>query len=140
MLLMLLAFTSQIMAAAAMTCELEKVFIPVSNITHQNHTKNHMDHSAHEMHKVHDALDHGLIEHGAVDDSINDSGDQHPTTHHQSFCCTTMAHCLLGCTLIAVSNSFLLHLEVTNSGVEDFYSSTASNPFIPSLYRPPILS
>jgi len=128
---MLLALTSQIMAAAAMTCEPGKTFKPSKHSA----LESHLDHSMHEMNPLHGASEHEAIKHGGME-----KADQSHSSHHQSFCCKTMAHCLLACALIANSNNFLFHLELVSLGVDDFYSNTATNPFIPSLYRPPILS
>jgi len=130
---MLLAFTSQIMAATAMTCDLEKVFEPAAHTVHMNprdhssnmgHT-NHLDHSKHSMTHMQNDMD-----------ETNHS----QTAQHNSFCCKTMVHCLLGCALIGINNSFIFQLEKISLGIEDFYSGATSNPFIPSLYRPPILA
>jgi hypothetical protein len=126
---MLLAFISQIMVAATITCELEKAFTPGLNIVHEGH----MDHSAHELNSMQETRGHEAMEHRIVDNA-----DQPSIPEHQSFCCKSMADCLLGCALITINNNFLFHLKAISSGVEDFYSSTTSNPFIPSLYRPPI--
>ena len=139
-LMMLLAFISQIMASAAMTCDLQKAFASGPNSIYESQ----IDHSTHDMSHVHESSKHESMQHefaqqNSLHDKTNQSADLSYPTHHQSFCCKTMAHCLLGCALITLNSNFLFQLVAINSGVEDFYSSTASNPFIPSLYRPPIL-
>ncbi|RYY73409.1 MAG: hypothetical protein EOO52_18595 [Gammaproteobacteria bacterium] len=122
-LLMILAFASQLMAAAVMTCKLEGVSNQVSVSAHANH----MDHAGHNMSHAMESRD-----------NTKSNVDNSPNFQHQSFCCKTMDHCLLGCALIAIHNHFFFQLDIVNNGIEDLYSSRSSSPFIPSLYRPPI--
>ena len=131
--LMLLAFTSQIMAVAAMTCDLEKAFEPAAHTMHMNHM-NPQDHSSNMDHTHH--FDHPMTHM----QSDTNGTDHSQTAQHKSFCCKTMVHCLLGCALMGINSSFTFQLEKISLGIEDLYSSAASNPFIPSLYRPPILA
>ncbi|MET0355789.1 MAG: hypothetical protein ABW044_03370 [Cellvibrio sp.] len=123
--LLLLAFTSQTMASAAMKCQLEQAFHSKSAITDMgtmNHNGPDMEHMHHHMSEI------------DVIDSVEDVSHAHQT----SDCCKTMGQCLLGCSVIVVSTSFIFLLEKINVGIEDFYSNTASSLFISSLYRPPI--
>jgi hypothetical protein len=113
----LLAFTSQMMAASAMTCELDKAAEPdafARDMMHMDHSNADMAHMHH-----HDA-------------------DQPPAPQHNADCCKIMGHCLSGCTLVVISSSIIFAIEKFSSGVSDFYSSNISNPVISSLYRPPI--
>jgi uncharacterized protein involved in copper resistance len=118
-LLLLLAFTSQTMATAAMNCEQEKtaatdMHMDMSDMTGMDMSK--MDHMRH-MSKI----------------------DAPQNSHHQFDCCKTMGHCLFGgCSLAAASHGIVLSLQKINSVLEDFYSGAAPAPLVSSLYRPPI--
>ncbi len=128
-LLLILVFSSQLMAASLMTCELENIFKMVPDHVHGNH----MDHSEH--------MSHGMESPDLtkVPDTTKRDADHSTSAQHKSFCCKTIDHCLLGCALIAINNHFSFQLEIASSGIEDFYSGRSSSPFIASLYRPPIL-
>ena len=123
-----------------MTCDLQKAFASGPNSIYESE----IDHSTHDMSHMHESSKHESMQHEFAQQNspynkTTEIADHSHPTHHQSFCCKTMAHCLLGCALITLNSNFLFQLVAINSGVGDFYSSTASNPFIPSLYRPPIL-
>lgn len=121
-LLLLLAFTSQTLAAAAMTCELENA-APTPAIEKLTDSVVHhdMDHMQHDMSTMPVAPDN--------------SEHNHPT----SDCCKTMGHCLLGgCSLAAASTSIDFLFTQLDSATEDFYSDVAPTPLASSLYRPPI--
>ena len=121
-LLLLLAFTSQTLAAAAMTCELEKaVKIPAVDRLMEPIAHHDMDHMQHDMSAMPVAPDNSEHNHSASD------------------CCKTMGHCLLGgCSLAAASTSIVFLLTKLHSTTEDFYSDVAPTPLASSLYRPPI--
>lgn len=119
--LLLLAFTSQTLATAAMTCQLEKataaVAMDMSSYDHMN-----MDHT-----------DHASMDHSQHANSLTD-------THQKSDCCKTMGHCVFGgCSLAAASNSIDFLLTELDSAAEDFYSDVVPTPLASSLYRPPII-
>ena len=123
-LLLLLAFTSQTLATAAMTCELDKavkapsVDAVIASITHHD-----MDHTQHDM--------------SAMPATSNNSEHSHPPS--DSDCCKTMGHCLFGgCSLAAASNAIDFLLTELDSATEDFYSGVTPTPLASSLYRPPI--
>jgi len=127
--LLLLAFTSQLMAAAAMTCELEKnsresITATVTNTTPIEHSHHHhMD----EM----PTQDMGAMNH------MNQTSQTH--NHQQFDCCKTMGHCLLGaCSFIATHNIDSFIVIKSRSILAVFYSSTTPSPIISSRYRPPI--
>jgi hypothetical protein len=126
--LLLLAFTSQILATAAMTCELEKIAQTESVVISTNaetrvHAHHHMDEiPAHDISAM-DYSDHSV----------------QPHTHRQFDCCKTMGHCSLGSCSFAIANTSTEFLFFAfRSTAVDFYLSTAHSPFISSPYRPPI--
>lgn len=132
-LLLLLAFTSQTMATAAMNCEQEKMesshsmvisemdmavmdmtIMDMSGMDHKDPTMLHMHHN---MSKT----------------------DHSQNTHQQFDCCKTMGHCLFGgCTFLAADYGITFLFNKINSIAEDFYLGIAPNPLVSSLYRPPI--
>jgi hypothetical protein len=124
-LLLLLAFTSQTLATAAMTCELEKnTTAPavasemMANVAHHD-----MEHMHHDM--------------SAMSATADNSEDSHPPS--DSDCCKTMGHCLFGgCSLAAASNALDFLVIKFYSTPEDFYSGVTPTPLASSLYRPPI--
>jgi uncharacterized protein involved in copper resistance len=118
--LLLLAFTSQTMATAAMTCQLEKATQAVA-----------MDMSS-DDHMAMDHTDHASMDHSQHANSLTD-------THQKSDCCKTMGHCLLGgCSLATATTSIDFLLTQLDSAAEDFYSDVVPTPLASSLYRPPI--
>ena len=128
-LMMLLAFNSQLLAAAAMTCELEKALQPAALTPHMSN----MDHSDSEMHMHHD-MSH-------MDNDVDSTADHSKQidNHHTSSCCKTMGHCLAGgCTLAMVSNDIVFALNKIEASIEDFYSGVTPQPLVSSPYRPPI--
>jgi uncharacterized protein involved in copper resistance len=128
-LILLLAFTSQMMATAAMNCEQEKMTSKYENVTIAKLNLNDMnmssmDHSDSNMMHMH--------HHKSKTDSSQNS-------HQQFDCCKTMGHCLLGgCTLAAASNAITFLISTIDSSVEDLYLGISPNPLASSLYRPPI--
>jgi hypothetical protein len=124
-LLLLLAFTSQTLAAAAMTCALDKaVKAPSVDAVMVSLTHHDMDHTQHDMSEMPATSDDSEYSHSPSD----------------SDCCKTMGHCLFGgCSLAAASNAIDFLLIKFHSTTEDFYSSVAPTPLASSLYRPPIL-
>lgn len=120
--LLLLAFTSQTMATAAMTCQLEKATQAVTAA---------MDMSSDNPMAM-DHTDHANMDHYQHVSSLTD-------THPISDCCKTMGHCVFGgCSLAAASTSIDFLLTQRNFVAEDFYSDVAPTPLASSLYRPPI--
>ena len=121
-LFLLLAFTSQTLATAAMACELEKAMeMPVVDRLVESVAHHDMDHMQHDM--------------GAMPTAPDNSEHSHPT----SDCCKTLGHCVFGgCSLAAANNSIDFLLTKLNSATEDFYSDVAPTPLASSLYRPPI--
>lgn len=127
-LLLLLAFTSQTMATAAMSCERK------NEAGSQNISMTEMDVSAMDMNKINHSDPAMAHMHHQMSET------NHAQNQHQKFdCCKTMDHCLTGgCTLAAVSSDITLPLNKADSAVEDFYLGIAPTPLISSLYRPPI--
>ncbi len=130
-LLLLLAFTSQTLATAAMTCELEKT-VKISAIDkfmkdEPMDVEVTEDVAHHDNHMHHDA--------GTAPADADNFQD-----HHQSQdCCKYMGQCLLGgCALATANNSTTLLLNKIASTPEDYYSSFTPTPLATSLYRPPI--
>jgi uncharacterized protein involved in copper resistance len=122
-LFLLLAFTSQTLATAAMTCELDKAMkAPSVDAVMESLTHRDMDHMQHDM--------------SAMSAASDNSEHNHPT----SDCCKTMGHCLFGgCSLAAASTSIVFLLTQLDSAAEDFYSDITPTPLASSLYRPPII-
>jgi hypothetical protein len=123
-LFLLLAFTSQTLATAAMTCELDKaVKAPSVDAIMESLTHHDMDHTQHDM--------------SAMPATINNSEHAHPQS--DSDCCKTMGHCLFGgCSLATASNAIDFLFIKFHATTEDFYSNVAPTPLASSLYRPPI--
>ena len=124
-LLLLLAFTSQTLATAAMTCELEKnITAPaVASKMMENVAHHDMDHTHHDM--------------SAMPATSNNTEHSHPPS--DSDCCKTMGHCLFGgCSLAAASTAIDFLFIKFHSTTEDFYSSLTPTSIASSLYRPPI--
>lgn len=134
-LLLLLAFTSQTMATAAMKCEQEKT---ASNSAHL--AMSEMDMSSMDM----SAMDINTMDHSdsAMAHMHHMSSTQAPQHNHQEFdCCKTMGHCLFGgCILAATSNSITFFVNKVEATAEDFYLGIVPSPLASSLYRPPIFS
>jgi len=124
--LLLLAFSSQLMATAAMTCELEKLAQPImENVNAQAQMQMHHHMSDMPMHDM-----------AAMDDITH---SPQPNAHQQFDCCKTMGHCLYGaCSLAAINNIESFLFTKSRSTLVDFYSSITPSPIISSLYRPPI--
>jgi hypothetical protein len=124
-LFLLLAFTSQTLATAAMTCELEKAMdMPVVDRLVESVAHHGMDHMHHDM--------------SAMPATSKNSEHSHPPS--DSDCCKTMGHCLFGgCSLAAASNAIDFLLIEFYSTTEDFYSGVTPTPLVSSLYRPPII-
>lgn len=122
-LLLLLAFTSQTMATAAMNCERSKL---ASNT--ESPAMNNMDMSAMNL------ADSAMLHMHHMDTP------NHSHNNHQAFdCCKTMGHCLMGGCSIAITHysiSFLL--RNIHSMIEIFYLDILPSPLISSRYRPPI--
>lgn len=127
--LLLLAFTSQTLATAAMTCELGKIARPESVVMNTNaDTMMHAHHHMSEM-PAHDMSAMGDMNHSA----------QPNNTHQQFDCCKTMGHCLPGgCSLATANTATEFLLLDFNSIAVDFYLNNASSPLTSSFYRPPI--
>ena len=122
-LLLLLAFTSQTMATAAMNCEQQLVAVEMPMDSMMDMDMSAMDHSD-------PAMAH--IRHMS---EANTS--QNP--HQQIDCCKTMGHCIFGgCTLAALDNGIIFLINKIDSTVEDFYLGVTPSPLVSSLYRPPI--
>lgn len=127
--LLLLAFTSQTLATAAMICELEKT-TQTSSIA-MNINADSMTHAHHHMSEmpVHDMTEMETMDHPS----------QHHSQHQQFDCCKTMGHCLMGgCSFAATSNFHIFLFSKPHTTAVDFYSSSEPAPLISSLYRPPI--
>ncbi len=129
-LLLLLAFTGQTMATAAMSCD---------------HTQ--MIQNSHDVIMAEMVMGTGevLIEANHSDPDIvhlhhnMDETHQPQNTHEQTDCCKTMGHCLLGgCALAAASSGITFLLTQHDSTLEDFYLGVTPTPLVSSLYRPPI--
>lgn len=118
--LLLLAFTSQSIAALAMSCQLNGQVQPSAEQTMMGD------------------MDHSMM---GMDDSMNMMGEHSmpPKGNQMSDCCKAMGHCSLGnCSLISVTNSFAISLAAFSSAAIDSYISVQPSPLISSLYRPPI--
>ena len=128
-LVLLLAFTSQTMAAATMNCERSttgsKSENPAAaNLSLDDMDMSSMDHSDPAMMHMHHQL-------AKKNSSQN--------THQQFDCCKTMGHCLLGgCALAAASNAITFLFNTIGSGVDILYLEIAPNSLASTLYRPPI--
>lgn len=124
-LLLLLAFTSQTLAAATMTCELDKaVKAPSVDAVMVSLTHHDMDHTHHDMSAM----------------PATSDNSEHSNSPSDSDCCKTMGHCLFGgCSLAAASNAIDFLLIEFYSTTEDFYSGVTPTPLVSSLYRPPII-
>lgn len=115
--LLLLAFTSQSMAAVVMSCQLAA------------------------QHSVSpSSMDEDM---SMMDMSDADMADMNHAMSMQSDkkadCCKTMGHCLSGsCTLTGLSNSITISFAAVGSHAFDSYTSAQPLPLISSLYRPPI--
>jgi len=117
--LFLMVFTSQSIAALAMSCQLNSQTKPSS----EQAMMAGMDHSMMDMDGSMDMMNHH---------SMPSSGDQ-------ADCCKAMGHCSLSnCSLISVTNTFAVSLVASSSTAIDSYTSVQPLPLISSLYRPPI--
>ncbi len=118
--LLLLAFTSQTLATAAMTCQLEKATQATAAAMDMSN-EHHMDHA-----------DHASMDHSQHQSALTDN--------HNSDCCKTMGHCLLGgCSLATATTSIDFLFTQLDSATEDFYSDVVPTPLTSPLYRPPII-
>lgn len=128
-LLLLLAFTSQTMATAAMNCAQGKMsskheIFAAENLSFDDMDMSSMDHPDSSMMHMHHQM-------RKVDSS--------QSTHQQFDCCKTMGHCLFGgCALAAANNAITFMISTIDSSVEDLYLGISPNPLASSLYRPPI--
>jgi len=118
--LLLMAFTSQSIAALAMSCQLNSQAKPSS----EQAMMAGMDHSMMDMDGSMDRMN---------DHSMPSSGDQ------KADCCKAMGHCSLSnCSLISMTNAFAVSLAALSSTAIDSYTSVQPLPLVSSLYRPPI--
>ncbi len=121
--LLMLAFTSQTLATAAMTCQLDNAMQTVAVA---------MDVSSDDDMAM-DHTDHASMDHSQDANSLTDN-------HQKSDCCKTMGHCVFGgCSLAAASTNIDFLLTQRNFVAEDFYSDVTPTPLASSLYRPPII-
>lgn len=140
--LLLLAFSCQLLANAAMTCELDKsTKATAANML--SHTPDYVhdmplhalaaiDHSSHINHSLN--VDHSS--------HIDHSSHMNSPTHKSASadCCKNMGHCAMGtCSLATANTNLVIFITKPLTPSVDFYSSTIPSPHISSLYRPPIL-
>jgi len=137
--LLLLAFTSQTMATAAMTCKSLKAIqaLAATPTMSPDHHKN-LDHANHlKMDHIHSDPMPAHHDKSLMSDTNSKSNSQH---HPENIdCCQTIGHCLLGrCVLATASNTASFSFARVHSAAEDFYSGVTPKPLSSSLYRPPI--
>jgi hypothetical protein len=120
--LLLLAFISQTLVAAAMMCQLATSSMPMSEMQHapmamdESMSMEHMHHNMGDMNKF-----------------------SSTKTNYNVDCCKTMGHCLLGgCSLAATATHIAFLLLPLHATTADVYASVMPLPLISSLYRPPI--
>jgi hypothetical protein len=128
-LILLLAFTSQTLATAAMNCEQGKTVSISRNIATTQMNMGEMDMS------TMDYSDPSMMQ---MHDHTNTTNS--PQNSHQKFdCCKTMGHCLFGgCSLAAASKGIIFMPSKFDSIAEDFYLGITPPPLASSHYRPPI--
>ena len=110
--LLLLVFTSQSIAALAMSCQLNSLVQPMMG------------------------MDHSMM---AMDDSM-DMMDGHsmPSGDQTADCCKVMGHCPMGNCFPSATSTSTVSFSTFTSTALDSYRSTQPDPLISSLYRPPI--
>lgn len=119
--LLLLAFTSQSMAALTMVCEMPQQLSQLD--MHASHTRADMHHA----NMSHPMAETGSAEHSKLSRNL-------PDAH-----CATMDHCTSGsCLLPALSSSFSVDTMGVTATVMDSYDSGVPVALVSSLYRPPI--
>ncbi len=131
---LLMAFTSQILASATITCNHPKAEMFDSTANVERHTRDHTDHQMSEMSPpITKATNYSLMDHTShTNESQRD--------HQQSSCCETLGQCLMGnCSLAATDALPILFIIEPFTSKVDYYPSATSSPHIPSPYRPPIL-
>lgn len=129
--LLLIAFTSQLIANAAMTCELK----PVAALPHSHEHTHHHDGAM----PMHDMASMNLSQNFSQNHAQDHSS---AFTHHHSSadCCKLMGHCSMGCALFGIDRDKIFSLQKQSSIAEDFYSRNTPTPLITTHYRPPILA
>jgi hypothetical protein len=132
--LMLMAFTGQLMAAQGTFCEMGNQRGSGNGmIAGMNHSMADMDGASEKM----------------MDHSMQVGGKQKLTGDQKSNCCKTKGPCSTGgcafgncasgnCSLIGMNNSLPISFPILKSAATTFYSNQPPSPLVSSLYRPPI--
>lgn len=118
--LLLLVFTSQSIAALAMSCQLNSLVQPSIEQT------------------MMEGMDYSMM---AMDDSMSmmDMQSMPSKGDQTSDCCKAMGHCSMGnCSFLGVSNTLVVSFTAFNSISPDSFLNIQPDPLISSLYRPPI--
>lgn len=126
---LLIAFTSQLLANAAMTCE----FKPVAPSTHSHEHMHHHDGTV----PMHDMASMNQSQNLSQNHPQNHSST---FTHHHSSadCCKLMGHCSMGGALFGIDKDKIFTFQKQSSAAEDFYSRNTPTPLVTAHYRPPI--